>query len=148
MLGLLSQVVSDDNLRGLISNPNVSRQQLQELVLEVCGDGLSNRGRNLVKTLVQGGRLQYTSALKNQYEQMRAAAEDRVDVEVTAAYSLDEQQQDSIAKTVSTRLSKQVNVKTLLDETLIGGAVIRAGDSIIDASLRGRLSELRNELVR
>ena len=147
MLGLLSQVVADENLRGLISNPKVSRQQLQELALDVCGDALSDLGRNLVKILVQAGRLQHTTAIKNQYEQLRAAAEGRVEVEVVAAYTLDEQQQDSIAETISTRLGKQVSVKTLVDETLIGGAVIRAGDSIIDASLRGRLSELRNELV-
>ena len=117
-------------------------------MLEVCGDGLSDLGRNLVKVLVQGDRLQYASSIKNQYEQLRAAAEGRVDVEVVAAYALDEQQQTGIAEIIAERLGKQVNVKTSVEESLIGGAIIRAGDSIIDASLRGRLSELRNELIR
>ena len=148
MLGLLGVLTSDKDMRQLITNPRVSRQQLQDLVFDVCGAGLSDLGRNLVKLLVGAGRLQYTANIKDQYEQMRAAAEGKVDVEVVTAYTLDEQQQDSIAEIMAGRLSKQVNIVTSVDESLIGGAIIRAGDSVIDASLRGRLTELRNELVR
>ncbi|MCY4209521.1 MAG: F0F1 ATP synthase subunit delta [Gammaproteobacteria bacterium] len=148
MLGLLSLVVSDNSLRALIANPKVSRAQLQELVFDVCGKELSGAGQNFVKVLVQAERLQYASYVKDLYEQMRAAAEGKVEVEVVTAYTLDERQQAGIADTISARLGKQVTVRTSVDETLIGGAVIRAGDSIIDASLRGRLGELRNELSR
>lgn len=148
VLGLLSLLVSDKTMGQLISNPKVSRQQLQDLALEVCGDGLSDLGHNLVKLLVRANRLQYAPYIKDQYEQMRAAAEGKVDVDVVTAYTLDPQQQDNIAETISERLGKQVNIKTSVDEALIGGVVIRAGDSIIDASLRGRLTELRNELAR
>ena len=147
-LELLGVLASDKNMRQLMTNPRISRQQLQDLVFEVCGDGLSGLGRNLVKVLVQAGRLQYAPSIKNQYEQMRAAAEGRVEVEVVAAYALDDRQQAGIAENIAGRLGKQVNIKTSVDESLIGGAVIRAGDSIIDASLRGRLTELRNELAR
>ena len=113
----------------------------------MCGGGLSGPGRNLVKVLVQADRLQYTAVIKDQYEQMRADAEGKVEVEVVTAYPLDGQQQDSIAGITSGRLGKQVNIKASVDGALIGGAIIRAGDSIIDASLRGRLTELRNELT-
>ena len=148
MLGLLGVLTSDKDMRQLITNPKVSRQQLQDLVFDVCGAGLSDLGRNLVKLLVGAGRLQYTANIKDQYERMRAAAEGKVDVEVVTAYTLDEQQQDSIAGIMAGRLGKQVNIVTSVDESLIGGAIIRAGDSVIDASLRGRLTELRNDLVR
>ena len=148
MLGLLSLLVSDKTMRQLITNPQSAAWQLQEPGVRVCGDRLSDLGRNLVKVLVQGDRLQYASSIKSQYEQLRAAAEGRVDVEVVAAYALDEQQQTGIAEIIAERLGKQVNVKTSVEESLIGGAIIRAGDSVIDASLRGRLSELRNELIR
>ncbi len=147
MLGLLGVLTSDKDMRQLITNPRVSRQQLQDLVFDVCGAGLSDLGRNLVKLLVGAGRLQYTANIKDQYEQMRAVAEGKVDVEVVTAYTLDEQQQGSIAEIMAGRLSKQVNIVTSVDESLIGGAIIRAGDSVIDASLRGRLTELRNELT-
>lgn len=148
LLDLLSLLVSDATMRGLITNPKVSRTQLQDLVFEVCGDGLSDQGRNLVKVMVQGDRLQYAPDIKSQYEQMRVAAEGKVEVEVMTAYTLDSRQRDSIVETISARLGKEVNIRTLVDDSLIGGAVIRAGDSIIDASLRGHLTELRNELLR
>ncbi len=148
MLALLGLLTSDPDMRRLIANPKVSRQQLQELVFDVCGDGLSDHGRNLIKTLVQAERLQYAPYIKELYEQMRADAEGKVDVEVVTAYQLDRQQQDNIAEAMAERLGKQVDIITSIDEALIGGAIIRAGDSIIDASLRGRLTELRNELVR
>ena len=147
MLGILGLISSDKDMRLLITNPKVNRQQLQDLVFDVCGAGLSDLGRNLVKVLVGAGRLQYTANIKDQYEQMRAAAEGKVDVEVVTAYTLDRQQQDSIAEIIAGRLGKQVNIVTSVDESLIGGAIIRAGDSVIDASLRGRLTELRNELA-
>ena len=148
MLGILGLISSDKDMRLLITNPKVSWQQLQDLVLDVCGAGLSGLGRNLAKLLVQANRMQYAYDIKEQYEQMRAAAEGKVDVEVVTAYTLDRQQQDSIAEIIAGRLGKQVNIVTSVDESLIGGAIIRAGDSVIDASLRGRLTELRNELVR
>ena len=147
-LELLGMLAADSNMRQLMTNPKVSRDQLRDLVFDVCGDGLDGPGRNLARLLVQGDRLQYAQNIKTQYEQMRAAAEGKVDVEVVTPYSLDEQQQAGIAELISERLGKQVNIKTSVDEALIGGAVIRAGDSIIDASLRGRLTELRNELAR
>ena len=147
-LELLGMLAADSNMRQLMTNPKVSREQLRDLVFDVCGDRLSGPGRNLARLLVQADRLQYAQNIKTQFEQMRATAEGKVDVEVVTAYSLDEQQQDSIAGTISERLGKQVNISTSVDEALIGGAVIRAGDSIVDASLRGRLAQLHNELVR
>ena len=147
-LELLGMLAADSAMRQLMTNPKVSRDQLRDLVFDVCGDGLDGPGRNLARLLVQGDRLQYAQNIKTQYEQMRAAADGKVDVEVVTPYSLDEQQQAGIAESISERLGKQVNIKTSVDEALIGGAVIRAGDSIIDASLRGRLIELRNELAR
>ena len=89
MLGLLRLLTSDKDLQQLLSNPKVSRQQLQDLVVHVCGDGLSKLGRNLVKLLLQADRLQYAPYIKNQYEQMRAAAEGKMEVEVVTAYQLD-----------------------------------------------------------
>lgn len=147
LLALLSLLVSDPDLRGLIFNPRVTRQQLQELIFEIGGDVFSDAGRNLVKTLVQAERLQYAPYIKDLYERKRADAEGKVEVEVVTAYELDRRQQDDLAAAMAKRLGKQVQLTTSIDAFLIGGVVIRAGDSIIDASLRGRLAELRNELA-
>ena len=106
----------------------------------------SNQARNFVKILVAASRLQYASQIADLFESMRAQAEGTVDVEVSAAYELDQSQQDAIANGISARLGKKVSISANVDESLIGGAIIRAGDSVIDASLRGRLNKLSNDL--
>lgn len=148
MLELLATVTTDANLRRLIFNPKVSRARLQELVLEVCGSALDTYGQNLVKLLIQAERLHYTPHIKELYEQLRAHEEGRLEVEVITAYELDQQQRDDIAAAIKARSGKAVNISASVDAALIGGAVIRTGDAVVDASLRGRLTRLHNELVR
>ena len=146
-LALLNRIVSDPQMRLLVNNPKVSDQQLQDLVIEIAADAFSAQAKNFIKVLVAASRLQYAPQIAELFEAMRANAEGRIDVEVIAAYELDKTQEDDIAKGISARLGKTVRISSSVDETLIGGAVIRAGDSVIDASLRGRLTELGNDLV-
>ena len=146
-LELLDRIVSDKQMRLLLNNPKVSHQQLQDLVIEIGADTLSEQAGNFVKILVSASRLQYAPQIAELFEAMRADAEGTVDVEVSSAYELDQAQQDSIADGISARLGKKVKISSTVDESLIGGAIIRAGDSVIDASLRGRLTELGNDLI-
>ena len=145
-LDLLRRIVSDSQMRVLFNNPKVSDQQLQDLVIDIAGDVLSEQARNFVKILVAASRLQYASQIAELFEAMRAKAEGTVDVEVSAAYELDQSQQEAIANGISARLGKKVSISASVDESLIGGAIIRAGDSVIDASLRGRLNKLGSDL--
>ncbi len=147
VLDLLKRIIADEQMRLLLNNPKVSHKQLQELVIEVGGDSFSQQAKNFVKVLVNAGRLQYAPQISLLFEAMRAEAEGTIEVQVSAAYELEAAQQETIAKRMSARLGKQVKITTTVDETLIGGAVIRAGDSVIDASLRGRLAELSNQLA-
>ena len=68
-------------------------------------------------------------------------------MEVTSAFALTETQQKTIADSMSKRLGTEVDVSVTVDESLIGGVVIRAGDTVIDASLRGRLNQLGQSLT-
>jgi len=146
-LNLLKRIVADEQMHLLLNNPGVSHTQLQELVIEVGGDGFTQQAKNFIKVLVSAGRLQYAPQISQLFEAMRAEAEGTIEVQVSAAYELDAAQQDTIAKQISLRLGKQVKISATVDNTLIGGAVIRAGDSVIDASLSGRLAELSNQLA-
>jgi F-type H+-transporting ATPase subunit delta len=76
------------------------------------------------------------------YDAFKANLEASVDVDVTSAYELDEQQVSDIEKALKTLLNKDINVHTKIDDYLIGGVVIRAGDLVIDGSVRGRLQKL------
>ncbi len=147
MLQLLVLIMQDATMRGLIANPKVNDQQLADLIIDVGGDGLSQTGRNLVRVMAENERLAEVAGVAAVFEQERDRTEGRSHVEVTSAFELSDKQQTSIAASMSQRLGTEVSVSVTVDKSLIGGVVIRAGDTVIDASLRGRLSQLGQSLI-
>jgi len=141
MIELLMRVTGDATMKGLIANPRVRREQLAALIIEVCGERLTATGRNLVRVLAHNGRLDLVAAIGEQFEQQRARAQGRNQVEVRSAYELTESERTTITAALVQRLGGDVELSEELDPGLIGGVVIRAGDLVIDASLRGRLDQ-------
>jgi len=148
MLGLLAAVASGPLMRQVIGNPKVSEAQLQGLVADVCGDSLAASGRNFAKVLVAAGLLEVAPEVHARFEQMRARQEGTAEVQVITAFELDEGQQKRIVELMKKRLGKEVEMAAEVDKSIIGGVIIRAGDSVIDASLRGRLRQLGNEFAK
>jgi len=147
MLNLLNMVISDQQMQSVLKNPMLDADFLSDFVLDICGDQLSETGKNFVKVLTDTGRLSLIPQILTLFEQKRADAEGVVDIEVISAYPLTTDQQDKIADAMGKRFGKKIQITTRLDESLIGGAVIRAGDAVIDASVRGRLKQLGSELT-
>ena len=145
-LDLLARVVVDAGMKKLVGNPHVNAEQLAALVIDVLGGNLSGSIRNFVTLLARGDRLLVGPEIHAQFEVMRARAEGISGIEVISAFELDDAQKGRIRSIMKKRTGKDVDIAATVDKELIGGAVIRAGDSVIDASLRGRLRELRNEL--
>lgn len=143
-LGSLKTIVEDAGMQTVIGNPKMSQEQLAGFIIDICGSSISQSCKNFVKILVNAERINLATEVFNLFEQKRAAAQGISDVKVTSAFPLDDSQTSGIADAISRRLGKQVNVETSEDKDLIGGVVIRAGDAVIDASVRGRLKELNN----
>ena len=144
MLEQLNVVVSDANMHGVINNPKLSSEQLHQFIVDICGDKLSNTGKNFVRILIDAERIGLAVEIFSIFEQKRAAAEGISEVDVISAYPLDDAQISAISESISKRIGKKVDINTEEDIDLIGGVIIRAGDSVIDASLRGRLKELNS----
>ena len=147
MLRVLSQVVSDPQMQIILDNPRLNSKTLMDIVFDVCGNYLSDYGKNFVKVLVNTRRLTLASHIYVLFEEKRMNAEGFAEVEVVSAYLLEPAQQQKIADAMGKRLGKKIEISTRIDKSLIGGAVIRAGDSVIDASIRGRLKHLGNTLA-
>ena len=147
MLELLAAVARDPTMSGLIANPRVDRARLVDLFIEVCGDRLSDTGRNFVKVVGQYGRFALLPHISERFAEERAAREGRNQVHVTSAFELSKRQRKTIVKAMEGRLGTKVTLECAVDESLIGGVVIRAGDLVIDASLRGRLAQLAQVLA-
>ncbi len=147
MLDQLVVVVSDPLMKGLISNPNVGSAQLADLVIDVCGDTLSNTGCNFVRILCENRRLSIIHDIASAYHEARARQEKRADVVVSSAYELTPAEQNTINVAMTKRLGSRVDLRVEVDPSLIGGVVIRSGDTVLDASIRGRLEQLAQSVA-
>ncbi len=147
MLQLLAAVTSDDIMQGMIANPNIERSQVVDIILDVCGDKLTNEGRNFVKVLAENHRLDIVSEIAERYEEQRAEAEKTIQAEVTSAFPLSDAQIEKMTAGLKKRLGREVSLVTKVDESIVGGAVIRAGDLVIDGSVSGQLEKLANTLM-
>lgn len=146
MLAFLDRVVTDPTMAGIIADPRVERSRLVSLALDVGEGTLSETGKNFVRVLVENRRLDLVPEIRLLYEAERADFERRSRVEVRTAFELDEQYQQIIREAVAKRTGRDVDFDITVDDTLIGGVVIRVGDTVIDASLRGRLDQLALQL--
>jgi F-type H+-transporting ATPase subunit delta len=133
---------ADARIQGLIGNPAVSRESLAELFAELCGESAGKEGLNFLRLLADNGRMAWLPEIAAEYERLRAEAENIVDVQLTSAVALDEQQRESFAASLKRRLGREVRLHCDTDAKLLGGAIIRAGDLVIDGSLFGRLQRL------
>jgi len=147
LLKLLADIVMDPGMERLLHNPKVTDEQLEEIVVSIGSERIPESGRNFIRILVESERLQYAPAIAELFEIRAAEAEGRLDVEIVSAYPLEDEQQQSISSAMARRHDKKIRISSKTDDYLIGGAIIRAGDSVIDASIRGRLNELRNDLT-
>ena len=147
MLSLLAGVTSDPIMQGVISNPKLKHIEVAALIIDVCGDALSQTGQNFVKVLAENSRLSIVNDIASAYESERARAEKRCDVSVISAQELSAAQQNDINVGMTRRLGTKVDITVTVDPQLIGGVIIRSGDMVIDASIRGRLAQLAQTLV-
>jgi F-type H+-transporting ATPase subunit delta len=146
-LAAAAEVVVDPRVAELIKNPEVPTADIAEFIIGVAGDKLDAHMQNFVRVLAENHRLLLLPEILAHYEVMRADVENTVDVEVISAVKLDPAQADKLAGALNTRLKRRVNMRNSVDASLLGGAVIHAGDLVIDGSLKGRLQRLRTELT-
>jgi F-type H+-transporting ATPase subunit delta len=142
-----AETVLDPRVHALLGSPHVTAAQLSELVNGVAGDQLDENGRNFVTLLAQNRRLGFLPEITALFEQMKAEVENAVDVEVTAATALTPDQEGRYAAALQKKLGRTVRLHTKVDGSLLGGAVLKAGDLVIDGSIKGRLERLATELT-
>jgi len=146
-LQLLSVIVSAEEMKRAIASPKVSAEQIIDLISELFGKELGPEGVNLVGLLVNNRRMVLVPMIADLYEAMRSDAEGVADVVVTSASDLTEAQKRDLTATLTRRLGRQVRMHCEVNKDLLGGAVIRAGDLVIDGSVEDRLTRLSQALI-
>jgi len=140
-------VVLSEEFQKLERSPGVSTAQLEALIADICAVDLEDSGRAFLRLLTENGRLDFLPEIAARFKELEAEDRNVAEVEVVSATALDEQQRERLAAALRTRLNREVRLSCAVDPALIGGAVVRSGDMLIDGSLRGKLERLETELT-
>ena len=147
LLALLAQCVADPKMQSIITSPAVSDEQVVTLLADISGELMSVDARNFLALLAENNRLQLLAYIAVIFEELRAEAEQTMTADVTTARALTSEQESNIAAALKKRTGRDVTLITTIDDSLLGGAIIRAGDLIIDGSALGKLNRLANAII-
>ncbi len=145
-LELISVIAENESIADLMSNPSVSHERKEQLLLEIVAERVDTEANNLLRLLVENNRLLAAPEIAALFQQMKNERAGSMDVDVTSAYVLKPAQKKELAAALKKTFGREVNINSTKDPALIGGIVIRAGDMVIDGSIAGQLSRLANEL--
>jgi F-type H+-transporting ATPase subunit delta len=147
LLATASAIVADPQVKRLLSSPRVTPSELVELIAGVVGQNLDENGKNFLSTLAQNRRLGLLPEIAAMYEALRAEIERIADVDVISATELSEPQRARLIAALKTRLQREVRLHVSVDPALIGGAIVRSGDLVIDGTLKAQLDRLALDIA-
>lgn len=139
---IAADIVDDEKVATVLDTPSYTSTALAEVVLNLAGDSLDQAVGNFVHVLAENKRLSLLSQISALFEQFKANRESSVDIELVSAFELAEETQQKLSEALAAKLERRVNVSATLDSSLLGGVLVRAGDTVIDGSVRGRLNKL------
>lgn len=145
MLTFAAEVTKNKDIKELLSG-SVSADKLSEIFIVVCGEQFDEFGQNLIKVMAANGRLKAFPEVCDAFLALKQEYEKEMDVDLISATELSDKQLTDISSKLELRFERKVNLNCSVDETLLGGVVIRAGDLVIDNSTRGQLGRLSDAL--
>jgi F-type H+-transporting ATPase subunit delta len=143
---LLAALLNEPALAALIGHPRVAAADLAAVINDVAGDNFSQPTQDFVKVLADNGRLPLGNDIAQQFEDLRATAENVLQIDVRTAMPLTDQQQNELKRSLAKRFGADIELGTRVDESLLAGVIVRAGDQVIDASARGHLQRLAQSM--
>lgn len=146
MLSVLSELAELPEFSRFISLPEVGSQHMVDLVFEAVGKHLDSEAKNLVRLLAHNNRLQALGSVKECFDKLKEEHQRAINAEVRTFAPLTEAQKQSLKASLTKKLQREVTLSEQIDKSLLGGAVVQAGDLVIDGSVRGKLKKLEVEL--
>ena len=145
MLNFVALVSENETMKPLLSG-SMASNKLAELFIGVCGEQLDAHGQNLIKVMAENGRLDVLPAVVELFAELRNDWSKEVEAQVLSAFELSEEQKQQIIVSLTNRLARKVKLNCSIDNSLIAGVIIKAGDLVIDGSVSGKLNRLAEKL--
>jgi len=146
MLSLSAVLTTEERVQLLLQAPALTSEQVAESFVDICGDELNDKGKAFVRLLAENKRLPLMTEILRIFEFLKGQQQKSIDVEVVTAYDISEEVAAKLASALSKRLQREIKLATNTDQELIGGAIIRAGDTVIDSSVRGKLAKIAESI--
>ena len=146
ILSLLVVVVSDDSARAILSSPGYTNQQKTEFFESILGSRLDIEAKNFISLLAEYNRVNLLESIAEIYERMKANHQKTLEVKITSAYELSDNESEALITALSSKLGRDIGLEISVDEKLIGGAIIKTEDNVIDDSIKGKLEKFANNL--
>jgi F-type H+-transporting ATPase subunit delta len=146
MLDFMADVVRNETMAKIVEDPRIDADQLSTLMLDICGGRLNETAESFLKLLVENGKLGLMPDIASVYASMKSEAGGAVDATLLAAFPVNAKFEQEISTAMKKRLNREVNFRTEEDKSLLGGVIIRVGDTVIDASVKGQLEALASNL--
>lgn len=149
-LGHFALIAGDASVKALLSKPDLTAEKKAQFFVSVIDESVSadtiEHAKNLLMQLAGHKRLATLPAIFVLFEALLAEHQKTVDVNVTSAFPLSEAEAEKLLASLKKRLGREVKMESEVDDSLIGGVIVHAGDLVIDASVKGKLAKLTNEL--
>ncbi|HEY7773893.1 MAG TPA: F0F1 ATP synthase subunit delta [Marinagarivorans sp.] len=141
-LAIAAAVAGEPKVKQLLAAPGLNAAQKSAAFADVCGSELSDKFKQFVSVLAENKRLALLPFIQTLFTDLKSQLEKAVHVEVSTAFELSADEKSKLVTALTTRLDRVVTLDSIIDKSLIGGAIIRAGDTVIDGSVKGRLAKL------
>ena len=145
-LQVLAIAIDDVAVRSILDDPANTAQQRSDAINALLGDSVPAGMASLVSVMSENNRLGLAREVSALFAELKAALDAAAKVAVTSAFDVPDDTAALLSKTLSERLGKTVDMTVEIDPSLLGGAIIKAGDLVIDGSVRGRLHKLSTAL--
>lgn len=143
-----ANVVREPTIASMLSNTRISSSQWFTLLSDILGSQLNDTRKNFLRLLSEHKRLAALPEIALLFKEYEALNNKVSEVEVTSAVPLNGSQQQKLTEKLAKTLNHQVSLRCLVDENILGGAIIKAGDKVIDGSVRGQLKRLLEFAIR
>lgn len=147
----LAEIILHPDIERLIEEPATTMKRKSDILLQLCppAKGVSEGKTlsNFIELLAENRRLLVLPVIYTQYEALRAEQEKTLTATVISFAALTQKEEQQLINSLSQRLKRQVTLEVHVDPSIIGGAVIHAGDLVIDGSVRGKLNKLSSNLA-
>lgn len=148
MLAFVVDVYDDDAMQAALHNPQLTKDDIQRMLLAVCGERVDGAARNLLIILVQNRRLDALPAIRALFEELKADYENEVEARIETAFPLSEDEAKLLVRRLEARTGHRVRASVGVVPELIGGVRVQVGDELWDASVRGQLDSMAMALAR